>query len=193
MRSNSATPREVAIEALEAWLANGGDRTLAEFVEADKPPRGLAELLAAARASLPERVRAWLKSLRPSWRSGGLLFVHAEINPRFDLEAFLAAPWNVPLVSLDEDRHWAWVRWPFLEHRPGQGGFGGYFVVHGHTPNDGRRNASHEHQIAGFRLNLDAGSGLTGVAKMAIIRGRRAEVVTMRGPTNREFGGGEDL
>jgi serine/threonine protein phosphatase 1 len=134
-------------------------------------------------------VRAWLESLRSSWRSGDLLFVHAGVNPRFALEAFLAAPWNTPLANLDEDSHWAWVRWPFLTHRPGPKGFGGYFVVHGHTPNDAKRDASHGDQIAGFRLNLDAGSGLTGVAEMAIIRGRRVEVVAARGPTNREFMG----
>ncbi len=184
---DSATPWDVAIEALEAWIANGGDRTLAEFVEADEPPEDLDELLAAARASLPERARAWLDSLRASWRSGDLLFVHAGVNPRFDLEAFLAVPWYTPRASLDEERHWAWVRWPFLNHRPGPEGFSGVFVVHGHTPNDARRDASHADQIAGFRLNLDAGSGLTGIAKMAIIRGRRAEVVTARGPTNREL------
>ncbi len=182
-----ATPRDVAIEALETWIANGGDRTLAEFIEADEPPEDLDDLLEAARVSLPERVRIWLESLRVSWRSGDLLFVHAGVNPRFDREEFLAAPWNVPLASLDEERHWAWVRWPFLKHRPGPQGFGGVFVVHGHTPNDARRDASHEDQIAGFRLNLDAGSGLTGIAKMAIIRGRRAEVVTARGPSNREL------
>ena len=183
---DSATPWDVAIEALEAWIANGGEKTLAEFVEADEPPEDVDELLSAARASLPKRVRAWLEGLRASWRSGDLLFVHAGVNPRFDLEAFLAVPWNMPLASLDEERHWAWVRWPFLNHRPGPAGFGGVFVVHGHTPNDARRNASHEDQIAGYRLNLDAGSGVTGVAKMAIIRGRRAEVVAARGQTNRE-------
>jgi serine/threonine protein phosphatase 1 len=184
----SATPWGDAVDALETWIANGGDRTIVEFLEADEPPQDVGELLAAVRASLPERVRAWLESLRSSWRSGDLLFVHAGVNPRFDLEAFLAAPWNVPLASLDEDRHWAWVRWPFLNHRPGRRGFGGCFVVHGHTPNDARRDASHEYQIAGFRLNLDVGSGLTGVAKMAIIRGRQAQVVAARGPTNRELG-----
>jgi serine/threonine protein phosphatase 1 len=183
---DSATPWDVAIEALEAWIANGGEKTLDEFVEADEPPEDVDELLSAARASLPKRVRAWLEGLRASWRSGDLLFVHAGVNPRFDLEAFLAVPWNMPLASLDEERHWAWVRWPFLNHRPGPAGFGGVFVVHGHTPNDARRDASHEDQIAGFRLNLDAGSGVTGVAKMAIIRGRRAEVVAARGQTNRE-------
>src|SRR5271166_6855147 len=63
----SATPWDVAIEALEAWIANRGDRTLAEFIRADEPPEDLDELLAAARASLPKRARAWLESLRPSW------------------------------------------------------------------------------------------------------------------------------
>jgi serine/threonine protein phosphatase 1 len=184
---DSQTPWEVAIDALETWLANGGDRTLAEFVEGDEPPKDLDELLAAARASLPGRVRAWLESLRASWRSGELLFVHAGVNPSFDLEAFLAVPWNTPLASLDEDRHWAWVRWPFLNHRPGPNGFSGLFVVHGHTPNDAGRAPSHEDQIARYRLNLDAGSGATGVAKMAIIRGREAEVVAASGPTNREL------
>lgn len=186
------TPWEEAIDALDAWIANGGDRTLAEFVKADPPPADLDDLLAAARASLPPRVRDWLESLRASWRSGDVLFVHAGVNPEVELEAFLAIPWNTPLAKLDEDRHWAWVRWPFLEHRPRKG-FTGCFVVHGHTPNDARRDPSHLDQIAQFRLNLDAGSGMTGIAKMAIIRGRQAEVVAARGPTNRELTGGEDF
>ena len=111
------------------------------------------------------------------------------MNPQVELDTFLAAPWDTPLAKLDEDRHWAWVRGPFLEHRPGTAGFSGFFVVHGHTPNDARRDASHADQIAGSRLNLDAGSAMTGIAKMAIIRDRYAEVVSARGPTNRELAG----
>ncbi len=183
------TPFEEAIDALRTWIANGGDRTLAEFVKSDPPPEDLDGLIEAARASLPPRTRVWLESLRASWRSGGVLFVHAGVNPHVELEAFLALPWNTPLASLDEDRHWAWVRRPFLGHRPGKGGFSGVFVVHGHTPNDARHDPSHADQIAGFRLNLDAGSGATGMAKMAVIRGRHAEVVTARGPTNLELRG----
>ena len=186
------TPWEAAIDALDTWIANGGERVLAEFVKADPAPRDLDELLEAARASLPPRVRAWLESLRASWRSGHLLFVHAGVNPEVELEAFLAVPWNIPLASVDEDRHWAWVRWPFLEHRPGKRGFSGFFVVHGHTPNDARRHPSHADQVAAFRLNLDAGSGMTGIAKMAIIRGAQADVVTARGPTNVELWADED-
>ena len=184
------TPRDDAIDALDTWIANGGDRTMAEFVKTDEAPENLDALLKIARAALPARVRSWLESLRASWRSGEVLFVHAGVNPQVELEAFLAVPWNIPLAQLDEDRHWAWVRWPFLQHRPRKG-FGGFFVIHGHTPNDARRDPSHEDQIAGFRLNLDAGSGMTGAAKMAIIRGSQAEVVVARGPTNRELAGDE--
>jgi hypothetical protein len=60
-------------------------------------------------------------------------------------------------------------------------GFGGFFVIHGHTPNDARRDPSHAEQIAGFRLNLDAGSAMTGVAKMAVLRDRQAEVISVGG------------
>jgi serine/threonine protein phosphatase 1 len=181
------TPPKAASDAFETWIANGGDRTLAEFVGSDAAPKDLHGFREAARASLPPRVRVWLESLRTSWRSGEVLFVHAGVNPQVELEAFLALPWNIPLAKLDENRHWAWVRWPFLGYSPGNGGFSGFFVVHGHTPNDARRAPSHADQIVGFRLNLDAGSGMTGVAKMAVIRGRRAEVVTARGPTNMEL------
>jgi serine/threonine protein phosphatase 1 len=178
------TPLDDAIDALETWIANGGDRTMAEFVKTEEPPEYLDDMLTEARASLPPRVHAWLSSLKASWRSGQVLFVHAGVNPQAELETFLSAPWNTPLAKLDEDRHWAWVRRPFLDHRPGPEGFGGFFVIHGHTPNDARPKASHADQIAGFRLNLDAGSVLTGIAKMAIIRDRRAEVVSARGPSN---------
>ena len=188
---DAETPLDDAIDALETWIANGGDRTMAEFVTTEEPLEYLDDMLTEARASLPLRVGAWLASLRPSWRSGQVLFVHAGVNPEVELEAFLAVPWSMALAKLDEDRHWAWVRRPFLDHRPGPEGFSGFFVVHGHTPNDARPKASHADQIAGFRLNLDAGSVLTGVAKMAIIRDRHAEVISTRGPTHLKLMGGK--
>ena len=174
------TPWDDAIDAFDTWIANGGDRTLPQFLKSEEPPESLDDLLIEARASLPPRIRAWLSSLRPSWRSGHILFVHAGINPQVELETFLAVPWNTPLAKLDEDRHWAWVRRPFLDHRS-IAGFGGFFVVHGHTPNDARRDPSHADQITQFRLNLDAGSAMTGVAKMAVIRDSQAEVISAGG------------
>jgi serine/threonine protein phosphatase 1 len=181
------SPLDDAIDALDIWIGNGGDRTLAEFLKIEAQPDYLDDMLTEARASLPPRVRAWLASLRVSWRSGQVLFVHAGVNPQVELETFLAVPWNTSLAKLDEDRHWAWVRRPFLDHRPGTNGFSGFFVLHGHTPNDARPKASHADQIAGYRLNLDAGSAMTGIAKMAIIRDRYAEVVSARGETNRKL------
>ena len=181
------SPWDDAIDALDAWLGNGGDRTVAEFVKSEPPPEYLDDLLIEARASLPARIRAWLEASRASWRSGAVLFVHAGVNPEVELETFLASPWSLPLTKLQEDHHWAWVRRPFLDHRPGTNGFSGFFVLHGHTPNDARPKASHADQIAGYRLNLDAGSAMTGIAKMAIIRDRYAEVVSARGPMNRKL------
>ncbi|MGD1036052.1 MAG: metallophosphoesterase [Roseiarcus sp.] len=180
-----ATEGEDAIDALENWVANGGARFIAQFVDLDAAPAAPDALVSAIRAALPPRVAQWLERLRSHWRSHEILFVHAGVNPRVELEAFLATPWNTPLWRLDENRHWAWVRWPFLDHAPGPEGWSGLFVVHGHTPNDARPHASHADQIRRFRLNLDAGSGLTGVAEMAIIRGDRAQVVAAHGPTNR--------
>jgi serine/threonine protein phosphatase 1 len=181
------TPWDDAIDAFDTWIGNGGDRTIAEFLKIEEPADYLDDMLTEARASLPPRVRAWLASLSVSWRSGQILFVHAGVNPQVELETFLAVPWDMPLAELDEDRHWAWVRRPFLEHRPGTNGFSGFFVLHGHTPTDARPKASHGDQIAGYRVNLDAGSAMTGIAKMAIIRGCYAEVVSARGPTSREL------
>ncbi len=179
------TSWEDAIDALAAWLRNGGAAAVRQFADFDAPPDGPEELLTLIRVALPERVRRWLESLRAYWRSQDVLFVHAGVNPNVELDRFLETPWNEPLAELDEDRHWAWVRWPFLEASPGPGGFSGLFVVHGHTPNDAQPNPSHADQIRRFRLNLDAGSGLTGLAKMAVIRGNEATVLTALGPTNR--------
>jgi Calcineurin-like phosphoesterase len=183
------TPWEDAIDALAAWLHNGGAASVRQFADLAAPPEGPEELLTLIRVAASERVRRWLESLRPHWRSQDVLFVHAGVNPNVELDRFLETPWNEPLAELDEDRHWAWVRWPFLEASPGPGGFGGLFVVHGHTPNDAQPKPSHADQIRRFRLNLDAGSGLTGLAKMAVIRGNEATVLTALGPTDRMLKG----
>jgi serine/threonine protein phosphatase 1 len=186
---DAATPRDDAIDALQTWIVNGGDKTLAEFVRFSATPVDLDDLLADARRSLAPRVGDWLKSLKSHWRSGGLLFVHAGVNPGVDLESFLAEPWNAPLATLGGDRHWAWVRRPFLSAAPGPQGYGGYFVVHGHTPNDLKSDPSPTDQIRRFRLNLDSGSVMTGVATMAIFRGARADVVTASGPSDSPING----
>ena len=186
---DATTPHADAIDALQTWIVNGGDKTLAEFLRFSATPADVDDLLSEARQSLPPHVGVWLASLKSHWRSGGLLFVHAGVNPGVDLESFLAQPWNAPLATLGGDQHWAWVRRPFLSAAPGPQGYGGYFVVHGHTPNDLKSDPSADDQIRRFRLNLDSGSVMTGVAAMAIFRGASVELVTARGRSDWGLGG----
>jgi serine/threonine protein phosphatase 1 len=180
-----ATPWEAALDALIHWLRNGGTAVAEQFVDLNDALKDPEDFLTVLRVAAPPGLRNWLFSLRPWRRSADLLFVHAGVNPAEPLAAFLARPWNVPLAELEADRHWAWVRRPFLEAEPDEDGFSGLFVVHGHTPNDAGVAPAAERQIARFRLNLDAGSGLTGQAKMAVFCGNEARVFTALGPTNR--------
>lgn len=109
--------------------------------------------------------------MRPHWRSGTLLFVHAGVSPTMPLDSFLAAPWDVEFRLLDEAAHWAWIREPFLE-APSHGGL---FIVHGHTPYDNARRDGTK-TVARDRLNLDLGSTRTGMARMARFVGHEATV-----------------
>ncbi len=185
---DSATPWDVALDAMATWIRNGGSAVVSQFLDPRNIPGGPEELLTIIRVSAPSRLRDWAGSLEPWRRSGDVLFVHAGVNPSERLSTFLSTPWNVPLADLQEERHWAWVRGPFLEYRPGKEGFEGLFVVHGHTPNDKGIAPRHEEQIARFRLNLDAGSGVTGMVKMAVFRDNEAKVFTALGPTNAMLG-----
>ena len=178
---DDAIPPAVAERALAVWLGNGGDAVVEEIVGFAAPWSDVRRLRAALRAATPDWVMAWLASLRPNYRSGDVLFVHAGVNPTLPLESFLGQPWDSPLAGLREAAHWAWVRRPFLDHLPGEDGFSGYFVVHGHTPGDRGHTSGSAEQVARFRLNIDGGSAMTGCAKMAILRGGLAELVTASG------------
>jgi serine/threonine protein phosphatase 1 len=177
MALDPAVPLKAGLAALRVWHNNGGDAVVEQIL--GRAPKGEARrMLDMLRAETPEWVIAWLAGLRANYVSGDVLFVHAGVNPKIPLEDFLSAPWDEPLDRLDERSHWAWVRGPFLDHRPGPRGFSGYFVVHGHTPLDRGATRGHAEQVQRFRLNLDGGSAMTGMAKMAILNGGIAEVVT---------------
>lgn len=173
------TPEDVAEDAMAVWLGNGGERVADALMGAPSARRGLRGLIAELREAAPASLRCWLEGLRSHYRSGDILFVHAGVNPSVPLAATLATPWNVPLDVLNEKTHWAWVRRPFLDHDPGPEGFFGLLVVHGHTPLDRAPTRGHAGQVQRFRLNIDGGSAGTGMAKMAILRGGVAEVVTV--------------
>lgn len=178
MALDPAVPAKIGQAALRLWLGNGGGAVVEQLIDARLSKGEARRTLEALRAATPEWIVAWLRSLSPNYVSGDVLFVHAGVNPKQSLETALATPWDEPLDQLDERAHWAWVRGPFLDHRPGESGFSGYFVVHGHTPLDRGATRSHAEQVARFRLNLDGGSAVTGIAKMAIFSGGIAEVVT---------------
>jgi serine/threonine protein phosphatase 1 len=178
MALDPATPPRIGLGAMRVWLGNGGDAVVEQLLRGRALKGDARRTLDVLRAATPEWVIAWLAGLRPYYLSGHLLFVHAGVNPRLALESFLAIPWDEPLDRIDEAGHWAWVRGPFLDHRPGPRGFSGYLVVHGHTPLDRGATRGHAEQVERFRLNLDGGSAMTGIAKMAILRGGVAEVVT---------------
>jgi serine/threonine protein phosphatase 1 len=174
-----ATPQDVAKDAMAVWLGNGGEPVADALVGGQPAQRGIKGLIAALQKAEPASLRVWLEGLRSHYRSGDVLFIHAGINPTVPLADTLATPWNVALDELDEKTHWAWVRGPFLDHEPGPAGFFGLFVVHGHSPLDRSATRGHAEQVKRFRLNIDGGSAVTGMAKMAIMRGGIAEVVTV--------------
>ena len=183
---DAATAPGVAIEALETWMANGGDR---RHRRDRRRRRGRLDVSGAC--SRRSR-RAAAAHRAPGSKACGVLALGRPSSS--SMPASIRASTSKPSSPPRGTRRCAastgiaigpGCAGPSSNIRPGPEGWSGLFVVHGHTPNDARRYASHADQIDAFRLNLDAGSGLTGVAKMAIIRGDRAEVVTARGPTNR--------
>ena len=179
MALDPGVPAKVGQTALRVWIGNGGDAVIEPLLGGRTPKGDARRIIEALRAATPAWVIVWLAGLQPYYYSGDLLFVHAGVNPRLPLEDFLSIPWDEPLDRLDERTHWAWVRAPFLDHKPGARGFSGYFIIHGHTPLDRGSTRGHSEQVARFRLNLDGGSAMTGIAKMAILRGGLAEVVTV--------------
>ena len=187
------TPWDVALDALANWLRNGGAIGRAAVRStSERLPEGPEELLTVDPRRDPRaRCGAGCPALSGHCRSGSVLFVHAgRQSGRCRSTPFSPTPWNVPLAELDEDRHWAWVRWPFLEHQSGAGRLRRLCSSSTATrpTTRGARPRSTD-QIARFRLNLDAGSGRTGVAKMAILRGDEAKVVTAMGPTDAMLSG----
>lgn len=127
------------------WLLNGGDATLAEAV----PGWGSGDWAgdaAAFAAALP----LWdgvplldhLATGPTFLRFGDALLVHAGVAPKRPLADTLVLHRDLHLHPKVSDRHWAWVRkpflaWPFGWPQEGVGAKGdgtpGVLVFHGHT------------------------------------------------------------
>lgn len=147
--------------AWELFLMNGGLPTLDSLeVVAESAPAAaarMAEAMAGPRRRLLEET---LKSHHPA---GDYLCVHAGIDPDRALADHLARPWD----EMDE-RHWAWIRYPFLKHR---GSFeAGMIVVHGHTP-------AATPEITANRLGLDTGAAYGGPLSAVWLKADRLRVI----------------
>jgi len=151
------------------WMQNGGRTVLAEI---GCPVGGTSHDSAAGalRAALGETVCAELDRLSSHREAGNLLFVHAGVDPLQPLAAWFAKP----LFWLDNEDHFAWIRFPFLGH---EGPFeGDRIVVHGHTPEPivrrwkGMDATPGQHGLDGWRLGLDGGTYTTGIVAGAEIR-----------------------
>lgn len=118
--------------AFKAWLRHGGLATALSYgVSPATNPARFREALVAA---VPPAHKAFLRALRPSWRAGDYVFVHAGIRPGVALER-------------QSETDLTTIREPFLS---AQHDFG-FTVVHGHTPEP--RPAFRDH-----RIGLDTGA-----------------------------------
>ena len=167
-------PSDQAGRAYDMFLAVGGDRFLQELRAATQRPNAELnqELLEQGLGvSIWRRLRTGLLS---SVRIGNLIFVHAGVDPRTDLDGFLALDMDTVPAG---DRHWAWIERDFLTWRAG---FNGRIVVHGHVPPHVHHQLTAQedpHMLCDGRLSLDGGSALTDVVVGAQIQDGRYRIV----------------
>lgn len=144
-RHQGATPLLHATPGLGDWLLNGGEQALAEAV----PGWGSGDWAgdaAAFEAALP----SWngtplLRHLAQGPASlvfGDALLVHAGVAPKRPVMETCGLSRRCHLEDPYHQRHWAWIRkpflqWPFGWPQEGVGAKGdgkpGYLVLHGHT------------------------------------------------------------
>lgn len=110
-----------------AHRLSGWERAEAKFLEIGGEAI-IAELGLGSAAELS------VETLRGHVFIGDLVFVHAGVDPAIGISDSLKRDWT----TFDE-RHWAWIKDPFLQHK---GGFGGRIIVHGHTPPWSHRGSS---------------------------------------------------
>jgi len=130
-------------DALETWLENGGEATLASY--------GLDRHASAAEiaAGLPEEHLAFLRRCPLRFIAGEYLFVHAGIMPGVPLDA------QDPLDLL-------WIREPFLSAELDHP----LVVVHGHTPTP-------EPVVRHNRIGIDTGAVFGGPLTCAVLEDDR--------------------
>ena len=143
--------RDPRLRAEYGWLSDrlGGRTTLEAYgvtVPADVHPDG-AGLFDAARTAVPAAHRAFLASLRLSFRWRDVLFAHAGVRP------------GVPLTEQSED-DLIWIRDEFHQSREDHGAL----IVHGHTPVD-------EVEDRGNLIAIDTGAAYGGPVSCVVFEG----------------------
>jgi len=130
-------------DALETWLENGGEATLASYgLDRHASAAGIA-------AGLPEEHLAFLRRCPLRFIAGEYLFVHAGIMPGVPLDA------QDPLDML-------WIREPFLSAELDHP----LVVVHGHTPTP-------EPVVRHNRIGIDTGAVFGGPLTCAVLEDDR--------------------
>ncbi|EAU42897.1 serine/threonine protein phosphatase [Fulvimarina pelagi HTCC2506] len=129
---------------IDMWLTQGGKETLESY------GASLAETLASARRLVIEAAPghcAMLEAAESIALIGDFAFVHAGVDPLRPLDR-----------QSREDC--AWIRSPFMRHE----GRLSHVVVHGHTPQKGKRPTITEN-----RISIDTGAVYGGLLTAAII------------------------
>ncbi len=131
------------------WLWAGGKAALASWgLDPDLPRDAWPDALP------PDHV-AWLRALKPTYREGGYLFVHAGIRPGIAIQ--------------DQTRDdLLTIRQPFLSTEQDFG----VVVVHGHS-------AVPSVSIAQNRIGIDTGAGMGGKLTCAILEDDLVAVMTV--------------
>lgn len=134
-----------------AWMANGGEETLASYgVAPSLDPVDVREFSRCRQQlgdALPDRHRRFYADLLSHKACGPYMFVHAGVRPGVALDA-----------QRDEDM--MWIRRLFLDSTEDFGAI----VVHGHTPAD-------RPEVKSNRINLDTGAGKGGYLTAAVLWG----------------------
>lgn len=158
-------------EAEAKFLEIGGNAILEELRQKTSISSGRLsnEML---HTSVGDRIWRCLQRLKSHVSIGNLVLVHAGVDPVVGVTESLKLSWKTY-----GERHWAWIKDPFLQHKKG---FDGRIIVHGHTPPWSHRVSSgypDPHTMQHNRLCLDAGSSTTGIVMGAQIEDGRYRLI----------------
>ena len=141
--------------AVQAWLANGGDATLASFgIDPPLPGEDSFDFAERLIAGIPPAVLDMLRAAPAFTTSGDYFFVHAGVRPGVPLDRQVVED----LYSIRQD-FTASERWH------------GAVIVHGHSIVD-------EIEIRHNRISCDTGAYRTGLLSCLCLQDEQQEIIT---------------